>query len=846
MEGARNVRKQKTRIALFLLLGILLRASLTAQQASDQKTPAASAQKTPAPNDQTPPPESEQNPTLSEPANRPPSLGVSVDSARKSPDLPTSVTTENNSGATWGLYEVKQAAELGGRISDFTGSTAMWDTLVNLGSGPRLLEYTLNMRSPAHNGKLFDELNFSNFGYGGDPNDVSHLLISKGAAYNFAFNFRRDQQVFDYNLLANPLNPPTSNPNVPILQTPHEFLTVRRMTDATLRLLPVGRVRFQLGWSQVVNNGQVASTVHEGNEGQLIIPAETTTETIHFGVMFHLLPRTSFNYDQFYTYYKGDNFADFANAQQQAVFGIPTFTLPGGTPVNLGLSFNTPAGYPCATPVLGTGFANPACNGFFSYFRSDRVRNNYPTEQATFQSSYFRWLDISGRFSYTGSESNLPNAAETFSGLITRTRQVATSQTGSASSQRINVAADLGFTVRLTNRLRLIDTFRLDNFRIPGLWALTTTSLFGATLLTTPNAFSLATCPPPFTATSCPQHIASSGPDIDVNLLNQFLRQDMWTNTVELEYDFTRRIMGYIGFNYMSRDITDNFTNDQLETFFPTLPNRGACAGQPVVNGVCTVFVPGTVSGLSDNTFVPINAYTALIGFSARPTDNLRFSFDTDLYWADNTFTRIAPRKSQWYKGKLTYTPTNWMSFNGGVNILEASNTADTINNHQHNRSYAISTVFAPPQGKWGVDFSYTYNDIFSQINICFVATPTPPGSLSCGTPFLSGISNYSELANIVNASVYLHPVSRVNLGAGYTLTSTTGNTLILNPNAPTGPLSYNYHLPSALLSVELTKHLIYKTSWNYYDYNEKSQPGPTLPRDFRGNTFTLSLRYLM
>ena len=86
----------------------------------------------------------------------------------------------------------------------------------------------------------------------------------------------------------------------------------------------------------------------------------------------------------------------------------------------------------------------------------------------------------------------------------------------------------------------------------------------------------------------------------------------------------------------------------------------------------------------------------------------------------------------------------------------------------------------------------------------------------------------------------------RVNLGAGYTLTSTTGSTLILNPNAPTGPLSYNYHLPSASLSVELTKQLIYKTSWNYYDYNEKSQPGPTLPRDFRGNTFTLSLRYLM
>jgi hypothetical protein len=36
------------------------------------------------------------------------------------------------------------------------------------------------------------------------------------------------------------------------------------------------------------------------------------------------------------------------------------------------------------------------------------------------------------------------------------------------------------------------------------------------------------------------------------------------------------------------------------------------------------------------------------------------------------------------------------------------------------------------------------------------------------------------------------------------------------------------------------------KGGWNYYDYNEKSLPGPTLPRDFRGNVFTVSMRYLM
>jgi opacity protein-like surface antigen len=52
--------------------------------------------------------------------------------------------------------------------------------------------------------------------------------------------------------------------------------------------------------------------------------------------------------------------------------------------------------------------------------------------------------------------------------------------------------------------------------------------------------------------------------------------------------------------------------------------------------------------------------------------------------------------------------------------------------------------------------------------------------------------------------------------------------------------------LPSASLAFDISKSLTYKAGWNYYDYNEKSLPGPTLPRDFRGNTFTLALRYTM
>jgi hypothetical protein len=41
-------------------------------------------------------------------------------------------------------------------------------------------------------------------------------------------NFRRDRNFFDYNTLANPLNP--ANPYVQVNYSPHQFQTVRRMS----------------------------------------------------------------------------------------------------------------------------------------------------------------------------------------------------------------------------------------------------------------------------------------------------------------------------------------------------------------------------------------------------------------------------------------------------------------------------------------------------------------------------------------------------------------------------------------------------------------------------------------
>ena len=61
----------------------------------------------------------------------------------------------------------------------------MYDTLVNLQSGPRLLGQELSMRPMTRDGALFDTLYLSSFGFGGDPNDMARLRMEKSKWYNF-------------------------------------------------------------------------------------------------------------------------------------------------------------------------------------------------------------------------------------------------------------------------------------------------------------------------------------------------------------------------------------------------------------------------------------------------------------------------------------------------------------------------------------------------------------------------------------------------------------------------------------------------------------------------------------
>ena len=742
---------------------------------------------------------------------------------------------------SYGGYRVHQSIEAGYRLSDVTGNESMYNTLINLHEGPRIFEQTLSMQSEGHAGTLFDNLFLNSVGWGGDPNNYLRMRVNKNHWFDFRTSFRRDQDYFDFNLLGNPLNPTTSVPNVPVGMSPHGFGTRRRMSDFDLSVLPQSKVSFRFGFSRNNMSGPSWTSIHEGTDAQLYQPWNTTQHMFRMGVDAKLAPLTVVSYDQFWNAYKGDTAAQ--------LNGTP-YAMANGTPVDLGLPFNTVSSQPCAAPLLGDGSVNPACNGYFAYTRFNATRNSFPTEQLSLRSSYFRRVDVTGTLSYTGGDMKLPTYAESYDGLTTRTRARIAETAGGALVRRVTASADAGVVAHLTERLRLVDNFRYYNFRLPGAYAYTASTLFGATLLSTPNVFDTATCPPPFTAATCPQHNSSSGADVTVVHDRNFLKQDLKSNTVELQYDVTRKLGARLGYRYQHRTIFESASDVQDLTFYPTLATRGACAAGTVdANGVCTV---STTS--ADDATTEIEGHSLLAGVSLRPVTGMRLSFDTEKYYADHSFTRISPRKESRYRVVGSYAPRAWAVIGGTVNTFTSSNDDAEINYRGHNYNYGFNASLNPHK-RFGVDLAYNYSDYLQNSLICFNDTPptgvvlqvvTDAGDCSANdsaNPLLTD-SYYQSRTHYGMFLLVVRPLPRVTAHAGYSATSVSGKTPQFNILQPLGSLDYDYHQPLAGVDLDLVKNLTWRAGWNYSQYGEGDFVGPTAPRYFHSNEVTLSLKY--
>jgi hypothetical protein len=782
--------------------------------------------------------------------------------------------TEEQKGIDQGNYNIKQAIEFGYRFTDITGNLQTYNTMVNLQDGPRLLNFTTEMRSLDNRGTFFDRFYFSNFGYGGDPNVVTVLRVSKNKWYAFNGMFRHDENLWDYSLLANPFNPATPVANAPpnfnpvvnaptsvagtpvIAMSPHYFNTRRNMQDYGVTFLPQSKIRFRVGYNYNTNEGPAYSSIHQGTEQFLLQNVSATLTQYRLGVDFRFLPKTNISYDQIWSYYKTDPGVTDQNQQFSVGTGFPL--------VDLGVSWNGP---PCNPAFQPGGTASANCNAYYSYHSHWQTRVNAPTEQISFQSEAIPNMQISGKFSYTGGDMNVYNYTQSFVGLETRSLVSNFAQSGPMRGRHVTSYADFGATWWITPMFSLVDEFHYGNWREPAQFTATDCSFFSNnSLILAPSFFATtatvpANCPLPASAVAgTPTHKSGSAPDILVNLDSNFLKQQITSNLIEGQVQLSPKAGVYFGYRFAHRVIADNFYNTQNGIYFPNTAERGNCA---LANGVlpagCTANSDGSVSFQTPNpTFGPpgvtgINYNSAVLGFWVKPSPKFSLNLDADITSADNTFTRVSPLQSQQFRIRAQYKAAAWLHLAGYFNGLYGQNNVTTVNGVERNQNAGLSISLTPTE-KFSAQLGYNYNNIFSQIYVCFTSSAAQPGLPPC--PGLSGLlqqlAPYTSNVNTGFIDFQWTPLPRLALDLGANISAASGSEVNLSPQsaiptAPTGALNSSWYEPYGSIAYHFTKNWTGRALWNYYGYHEDSNSSYQdlfVPRNFRGNTFTLSVRF--
>jgi len=694
-------------------------------------------------------------------------------------------------------YAIHQTVDLGGHIAEHSGSDPMYATLVNLQSGPRILSQSLEMHAV---GKVkypfFDTLMTSSTGYGGDPINVTVLRMSKGKLYDFQGLFRRNRQYFNYDLFANPLIPDglTSNGYTfpQINSSPHLFNTVRRMTDVNLTLLPISKISFRTGYSQNINQGPTYSSIHEGTQGLLLQNWRDSTDNWLGAVDWRVLPKTTLTYEEHITHYKGDTNWQLSGLNLQ---------LSNGAPVSLG--FDNVAVPSCTGPAILNSSTTPAtandtCNGFLQYHRYSPTRELFPTEEFRFQSSSIRNIQMNGRVRYTGANMDLPNYNEYFNGLISRSKLLASTATGYSSAKRINVSADYGVVWQVSEKFSLSDQYDFWNFRQPGNNYLSEVDQSGTSMLTAPG--------PP------------AAPS--VTIADSFLGQKTQTNTLTAAWQASSKASVSLAYRYRSRALNYSLL-------------LGEDGAPPEGN-------PYTLD---------IHENGGILGVVLRPSLQWRINGSVEASYANRTYTQISPRALQHYQIHTTYKPKDWATISGTFNDLERRNNVLYVNHLDHSRSVTVGASFMPNE-HYGLELSYGYMDVFSRTSLCYAASPAPAGAVGvpagtgCGNNIYLGTGYYDAPTQYGLIGITLAPVKQLRSALGYRMSAANGTTEFLNPRQVPGSLQSQYQTPYANIAWNFSSAWAWKADWNYYGYGEGTPIGPTLPRSFRGNVYTLSMHY--
>jgi hypothetical protein len=745
-------------------------------------------------------------------------------------------------------YSLHESIDLGGRIAGISGSGAMYDTMVNEHSGPRVLGETFELHAlPGAKNTLVDSLSAFSNGWGGDPDNFTRLDFHKGRLYDFSGLFRRDRQYFDYDLLGNPnipsgqsiaVSPSGSYAWPQVEQSPFLYNTVRRMTDTSVTLLPLSTVSYRVGYSQNVFQGPSLSPSGyqvAGSYDLLLEEMQRNSTDDFFGAIdWKPAPATRLTFEEQVDHYKADSYftADPAYFTVQEADGTPAALLANYdslTPYNGSSACN--ANSVGTAPVLsapqtagGLPVINPACNVLTSYFRSQPARILYPTEIFRFQSSAIRKVSMNGDVRYTDANMSLPDYYENFAGLAKTTRDLA--YTATASARREVFAADYGVDWQATEKVSFSDQFTFSNVQQPG-----TATMTSATTVSTPATAGNETITYAGTLTTTAAAAGAStfeGSGAIGTPLPDFFGQKFATNDATATWDGWSRATVSLTWRYRDHVIAEG------------IPSNTPLA------------VTATTSPTTDGT-VTIHQNGGILNAALRPAANWNLDGSLEALYADNVFTPVAPRELQHYRLHTRYQPRPWATLSGAYNDTELHNNTNNqgasstdaldgpLDHVAHTRVVSAGADLAPNE-HYGIDLDYAYTDVYASTNICYdaAASATLPGAASPSGTACPGASvrgtNYYEFGPVKDfmdaptqsgsVAFTLSPNSRLRSNVGYRISSVDGSRFYNDARDVAGSLVSTWQSPFVSLAWTVHPGWIWNADYNFYGYGEGGTSG--------------------
>jgi hypothetical protein len=769
-------------------------------------------------------------------------------------------------------YSAKHSVDVGGRVANKFGSGAMYDTMVNEQSGPRVSGETLELHKLASNKHaLVDHARLTGSGFGGDPYNFAKLTAEKSKIYEFTGTFRRNRQYFDYDLLGNPNLPagitvpigPTASPTGTLAwpQPQHSSVmsnTVRRMTDTDLTLFPAPKFTVHFGYSQNIQQGPSLLPVRSWGVLKYNALMEQylrhSTDEYTASIDWKPIRGTLITYEQRVHHYKENSYftLDPNGFLVQEANGTPAYlgnwdlssngsaaTSSTFAPYSIGAA-TTSGGVTtygtCTSPAVSGQFLYPSQNGgmpiidpscavLTGYTRTSPIRTTMPTETLRFQSSSIKNLSFNGQASYSWMTMNMPNYYESEWGLNGTARNEYFSAAGTGKREVYN--GNFGVVWKLTPTFSLEDQVTLTAASQPG-----NVTASGYTKLATPSTAASETINYAGTLTST---VTNSGLPSGVNYgtTYTYYGNEQLTNSVTANWIATPKTNLSLTYRYGNKNIGLNTAVSS------TTPNR-------------TIFA--------------ISEQAGIFNVAYRINPNWDVNGTVEASYSDSAFTAMSPRQLRRYRVHTKFRPEKWATFTAAYTDKEVhNNTSNTgtasiygpLDHVDYSRTGSISGVLTPNE-HIAVDFDYTYNDVYTATNICYAAQDSgflvgTASTTNYVSPYFAGAASVSSTGapqtcatsstvstptqwwarsfahaptQYGTVGVTYDPNDKVKYGAGYRINSVAGSQFFTDARAVNGAMQSKYQTPYANVAWTLRPGLIWKAEYNYFGYSEASTSG--------------------